>query len=211
MNRRGLINSSMAVGAADTAMYQAAVPIAQADAATYAQASRENQAFGNEALKYNTAAANEAAKSNLSAWIDTAKMNMDAATKTQLATIEADYKTAMQSSASASELYKQAVKNITDISANKDMAADAKDLAIKNQLYLLKSGMQISGAIGNLDLGALLDFSGAPQGGATGTSTVAPSGYFTASDGSVWSTQAQADAQTAKLRQQLEQAYVSGP
>lgn len=163
MNAKGLLNSSMAISAADAAAYQAALPIASTDAATYGQAARENQAYGNEALKTNTGAQNDAAKNNLTAWIDTAKANMDSATKTQLATIEADYKTTMQSSASASELYKQAVKNMSDIMMNKDMDITAKNAAVQNQLYLLKSGMEISGRIGNLNLGGLLDFSATPM------------------------------------------------
>lgn len=162
MNAKGLLNSSMAVGAADAAAYQAALPMAQADANIYGTVSQQNQAFQNEALKTNTASMNDASKTNMTAWSDAAKANMDSATKTQLATIEADYKTTMQNSATASEMYKQTVKNISDIFTNKDMTADAKNKAVQNQLYMMKSGFNIAGAIGNMDLGSLLNFSAAP-------------------------------------------------
>lgn len=163
MNAKGLLNSSMAIGAADAAGYQAMLPIAQNDAQIYGQANRDNQGYLNESLKYGASAQNEASKTNTAAWVDIAGKNLDAATKTGLADIEAEYKTTMQSSASASELYKQAVKNMSDIMANPDLNVAAKNNAINNQIFLLRSGMQISGAIGNLNLGGLLDFSGTPM------------------------------------------------
>jgi hypothetical protein len=161
MNSRGLLNSSMAVTAADQAAYAAALPIAQADASVYDTNAKQNLAYQNEALKTNAAGINDMTGKNMSANIDAMKSNMDAAMKTQLATIEATYKTTMQNSATASEMYKQTVKNISDISASKDMSAAAKQAAVDNQLYLMKQGFEIAGAIGNMNLGSLLDFSGA--------------------------------------------------
>lgn len=162
MNSRGLLNSSLAVTASDQAAYQAALPIAQADASVYDTSAKQNLAYQNEATKANTAGINDMTGKNLSATVETMKSNMDAAMKTQLATIEADYKTTMQNSATASEMYKQTVKNISDIQANKDMGLAAKQAAVDNQLYLMKQGFEIAGAIGNMNLGALLDFSAAP-------------------------------------------------
>lgn len=163
MNRRGLLNSSMAIGASDQAAYAAALPIAQADAAVYNNTADRNLAYSNEALKFDTAAQNDAAKANQSAWLDAAKANLDSAMKTQLATIESDYKQVMQSSASASEMYKQMVKNVSDIALNKDMGATAKQQATNNQIQLFKDGMAITSKIGSLDLGTLLNFSAPTQ------------------------------------------------
>jgi len=163
MNSRGLLNSSMAISAGDVAAYQAALPIAQADASVYDTNAKQNLAYQNEALKTNTAGINDMTGKNMSASVEGMKTNMDAATKTQLATIEADYKTTMQNSATASEMYKQTVKNISDIQANKDMSLTAKQAAVDNQYYLLKQGFEIAGAIGNMNLGSLLDFSKAPK------------------------------------------------
>jgi len=162
MNSRGLLNSSLAISAGDAAAYQAALPIAQADASVYDTNAKQNLAYQNEALKTNVGATNDMTGKNLGASVDAMKANMDAAMKTQLATIEATYKTTMQNSATASEMYKQTVKNISDIQANKDMGLAAKQAAVDNQLYLMKQGFEIAGAIGNMDLGALLDFSAAP-------------------------------------------------
>jgi hypothetical protein len=53
MNARGLINSSMATGAADSALYDAATPIAAADAGTFATAARENADAFNTNSRFN--------------------------------------------------------------------------------------------------------------------------------------------------------------
>ena len=59
-NSRGLLNSSMAVGAAQSSLYDAALPIASQDAATNFQAGRDNMAAGNTASQFNAGAANTA-------------------------------------------------------------------------------------------------------------------------------------------------------
>jgi hypothetical protein len=56
MNARGLINSSMAQGAADDAVYRAAMPIAQADAAMYGKAASENAGNATSIANTNTGA-----------------------------------------------------------------------------------------------------------------------------------------------------------
>jgi hypothetical protein len=54
-NRRGLSNSSMAVGAGQRALYDAAMPIAQQDAGLYSQQSITNQNAANTAAQSNAA------------------------------------------------------------------------------------------------------------------------------------------------------------
>ena len=196
MNSRGVLNSSMAQSAADAAAYQAAIPIAQADAGIYNDAATKNLAYQNEALKSNTAAANDMTKANLSTWSDTMKANMDSATKTQLATIEADYKTTMQNSATAAELYKQTVKNISDIFTNQNMTAEAKNKAVENQIYMMKQGFQIAGAIGNMDLGSLLDFSNVPLPTGSTSSGTGGTSYNASGSASALNTKAAANLMT---------------
>ena len=48
MNERGLLNTSLAVGAGQTALYEAAMPMAQQDAATYARAGEFNTGQKNQ-------------------------------------------------------------------------------------------------------------------------------------------------------------------
>ena len=60
-NARGLLNSSMAVEAGESAAIGAALPIAQSDAATYSQQRLANQDAENTAYKFGAGSANEAA------------------------------------------------------------------------------------------------------------------------------------------------------
>jgi hypothetical protein len=53
MNTRGLLNSSLAVGAGQSALYDAALPIAQQDAQTFTQAGLSNQQARNTADQFN--------------------------------------------------------------------------------------------------------------------------------------------------------------
>jgi hypothetical protein len=181
-NERGLVNSSIGETAAMNAAYTAAQPIAQADAATYSKAAGYNADQKNQAAMFNATATNQASQANLSAQTQQAIASLqahtqtdlaylDATTKTNLAAlsndnqvklaqIEAQYHDQMQASQSASNLFSQITQNITNISASKDMDAAAKQAAVDNQLLLLRNGMSINGAISNLNLSDLLDFSG---------------------------------------------------
>lgn len=183
-NDRGLLNSSIGESAGLDAAYKAAVPIATSDAGTFARAAGYNADESNQFAVHNMDAQNDAAKTNLSAQTQMAIASLqaqtqtnlgylDAATKTnlanlsnenqlKLASVEAQYHTIMQSNASASDLFRQVTQNIATISASKDMDAAAKQQAVDNQLQMLKNGMQINGAISNLNLGDLLNFSTAP-------------------------------------------------
>ncbi len=208
-NARGLVNSSMAVGAGQAALYDAAMPMATQDAATYARAGEfnagaqqqtglANQGSTNTASQFNAGAQNQTnsqnsqlqtnvslnnaasandmrkfqgslnadlAKFNASESNALKKLGMDAQTKTELANIEANYKMLMQSSSSASDLYKQMVLNASNIMSSKDMDAAAKTAAMNNQMALLNSGLGMIGKIGNLNLSDLLTFDSAPGAG----------------------------------------------
>lgn len=59
MNSRGLLNSSLAVGAGQAALYDAALPIAQADAQTNAQSANFNANASNVASQFGADAANK--------------------------------------------------------------------------------------------------------------------------------------------------------
>lgn len=166
-NARGLINSSMAVGAAQDAVIGQAMPIAQADAATYDRAmtntaNQQNAAsqFGanasNQVALANQAATNEALKStqqgtialtdrqmSTAANLELAKL--DSQTKMALTSMDARTKSLLQSNQSASNAYVQTVQNINQIQNNKELNGTAKETAIANQLALLREQLgQIS-------------------------------------------------------------------
>jgi hypothetical protein len=65
----------------------------------------------------------------------------------------------MQSSQSAADIYKTIVGNVSTIMTNKDMNAAAKQAAVDQQMKMLKDGMAVSSAVGQLNLGATLNFS----------------------------------------------------
>lgn len=75
MNARGLSNSSMAIGAAEAAAYDSALPIVQNDANTYANAAKtnadtsnqfklQNTQWQNQALQFNADSSNAAGRTN---------------------------------------------------------------------------------------------------------------------------------------------------
>lgn len=63
-NRRGLLNSSIAVGAGQKAVLQSALPIAQQDASTNASTDAANAQFENSASQFNASAKNSTSQLN---------------------------------------------------------------------------------------------------------------------------------------------------
>jgi len=201
-NKRGLLNSSMAVSAGQQALVNTALPIAQQDASTQANAGQYNAEAANTTDRFNAGNANTTSQFNTGQTnqmaSDQAKMSqtdrlanqaatqqtliksmdqqftaqqanadnatklqlqqMQSTTQKQLADIEANYKTLMQTNASAGEMYQQTLKNITDLVANKDLDATAKNAAIAQQSTLLANGLAFMGKMSNMDLGSLLNF-----------------------------------------------------
>ena len=177
-NSRGLLNTSMAAGAATGAMFDRATPLAQSNAATISNVASQNLANQQQAELTNTQNQQTTNQFNAQQRTNTSTVNageqnkvlaqmMDQQNKLQLADIEAQYKTLMQSQASAMTLYQQSVKNISEILMNADLTAEAKTAAVTNQNNLLKTGMQIVGKMGSLNLDDLLVFS-TPDNGSQG-------------------------------------------
>lgn len=73
------------------------------------------------------------------------------------ANIEADYKTLMQTSASASDLYRSMMPGLLAISQDQNMDAASKQTAIDNQIKTLKSGMAMLGSLNGINLDSLLN------------------------------------------------------
>ena len=73
-NERGLINSSMAIGAGQKAVYDAAVPIATADANMFGQAARTNAELGTQANIASAGFSNEASRFGAGARNDLTKL-----------------------------------------------------------------------------------------------------------------------------------------
>ncbi len=96
MNARGLVNSSMALGAADTAVYDAALPIAQADAATYSGAARDNQAVQNSMAQFNAGESNQTGRTNAGLINQAAQFGAQAGNTASLANADSANRAALQ-------------------------------------------------------------------------------------------------------------------
>lgn len=83
---------------------------------------------------------------------------LDADTRSYLANTEAQYKTLMQSSASASEMWKTYTDSLQKVLNNKDLDAPNKQKALDMLGQQLRDGMNIIGSISNMDLGSILQF-----------------------------------------------------
>lgn len=134
MNARGLQNSSMAIGAADAALYDVAMPIAQFDANVYGQAARDNQSFLNQVAMFNVGQSNQMTAANMAAVNQALAFTADAENRASMFNADAQ-NTAAAFSADA---------------ANKAALAQA-DMDLRAGLYnatayndILKSNMALS-------------------------------------------------------------------
>lgn len=84
-NRRGLVNSSLAVTAGQDAILKNALPIAQQDASTRATAAQTNAGATNTAAQFGAGAANQASLANLQAQSGQNIAQLSADTQKQLA------------------------------------------------------------------------------------------------------------------------------
>ena len=151
---RGLLNSSMGIQAAQQAVIGAAGQIASADANALNQGSQFNAQQGNAIAldnakrqdansQFNTQQGNAMNQWNAGQQNEAIKQTLDINSRESLANIEANYKTLLQANSSASGMYEQYLKNISDISQSDKMDATAKQNAINNQIAYLRSGMSM--------------------------------------------------------------------
>lgn len=143
--------NQMALANIDAALKAGIVNKQQADAMAQFAASEQNKLtaldmqLDQDIQKFNASESNK-----LTA------LGMDSATKMALAQTEASYRTLMQTSASASELYKQVMSSMANILSSKDMDAGAKASATQNLVGALNASLGIMGQIANLDLPELV-------------------------------------------------------
>lgn len=180
MNKRGLVNSSMAVGAGQAAVMDAALPIASQDAQTNARAAEFNAGAENALQNQSNAIRQQTATANFSVAADTAKQNFDqqfkaalsnadmqtkayltqaeGGIKQTLANIEADYKTLIQTSASASDTYRGTLTAVASVLGDTNMTAESKTAAINGLMGRMEVAMNLIGSINGVDLTDLLQF-----------------------------------------------------
>lgn len=177
MQQRGLLNSSIAVGAGEQAVISQALPIATSDAAAY------NAAMTNTVNAQNAASAFEATSANavqtLNAQLAT-QMNatnanaanvalsqetqaqnnrsltlIDNNTKQALAILGNQNQQLLQTNVNAANMFSQTVNAIANISVNPNLDGRAKANAIQSQINLLNEGLKTTNRIASTDQAAV--------------------------------------------------------
>ena len=178
MNSRGLANSSMAITAGDDAAYRAAIPIATADASTYAKSASYNADAQNQVNLANAQYANQAGQSNLSANTQTsiakmnddtqtsiAKMNddtqkqlstLDVATRTNLQTLQNENQVLLNTNSQASSLFSNATSALNNITMSTTMDEVTKQDASAQVWSNLQAQIKVLSATSKLNLSSIL-------------------------------------------------------
>lgn len=157
MNQRGLLNSSLAITAGDQAAYQAALPIAQADANVYGNAANLNNTTTNQSLAARDQAQTATSVANTAQTNDIAKANLSADTQKNIATTEANYKTGQQLQGSAAGLQSNYATQRTQIMQNTTMDAASKSAALNALNAQYKSDLNLLGSVAGIDLTSVLN------------------------------------------------------
>lgn len=179
-NSAGLLNSSMAVGAAENAVLNQALPIAQGDVQAQIQnAQAQNQiattnvGAQNQIATTNVGAQNQAELANTQAKNANTQAQLDQANKVQLAGINASYQNVLNTNNNASTLYNNSMSQISQIQNNPNMDANTKTAAINDIINSLHSGLNMYSGITGLNLAAGLNFA-QPAGATPGTPAAEP-------------------------------------
>lgn len=144
-NERGLVNSAMAVSAGETAAYQAALPIATQDAATYSKAAGYSVDQTNQKNLQDSNLTNAAAQFN-------AKSLNDAT----LQKINNENQRLIQTNSTAASLMNQATGVLNNILMNDKMDANAKTEASRQIYENLRTQLGIISSTASLGLGGIL-------------------------------------------------------
>ncbi len=170
---RGLVNSAMAASAGEKAAFDAALPIAQSDAATYAKAASYNADMRNQFAKSNVDSDNQfrLQDKQIGAEKDIALINRE--TQRQITTLNADLqkdadkiatdnKVLLETNQQASGIMNQAVSAVSAIQNNANMDGATKTQAIANIWRDVQTQLRVIGGVAGLDLVKDLNFANYP-------------------------------------------------
>lgn len=151
-NSRGILNSTMAVGAAQKANIEAALPIAQQDAQAYRQQTLANQEVTNQGQQFNAQQDNAMKLENLDTsvktWSQQSQQSHDQFMSNldqwkQLGKIDAEAYANLKGKYvdSISELHNNMLMNISEIQTATDITAEAKATMIQQQQAMGQSSI----------------------------------------------------------------------
>lgn len=187
MNARGLSNSSMAITAGESALYDAALPIAQADAATAAKAAGYNVDQGNQFAVRNAEFENQfrLADKQAQGERDLALINretqvqlsqLDAQQKATAAQIQNQHQKVLETNTQANEAFRVALSAINNIQLNNQMDSGAKTQAVASIWRDLQTQLKVLGSVSGLNLTSQLNFANYPGFDANGNYVGFPGG-----------------------------------
>lgn len=173
MNSRGLANSSLAITAGEDAAYNAALPIATADASTFAKAAGYNADQSNQFTVRNADYSNQFGLAEIQARTsmstaqlnsDTARYtaNLDSASRERATQFQASNNTLLQTNQQAAGAFNAAMSAVNNIQMNNQMDADTKTKAVANVWHDLQTQFRVLGSVAGLDLTSQLNFAGYP-------------------------------------------------
>jgi len=166
---KGLLLSSIAVGAGQNAVLDKAIPIASQDAQAYNAAMTNTANAENTAKQFGAAGSNQAALANAQLGTDVSKVNagmsneaqalsakaandqtiarLDSSTRLTLGTLDAQNRQLLQTNANAANMFQETVKNIAGISVDPTLTQAAKDAAVQSQINLLNEGLRTTAGV----------------------------------------------------------------
>jgi hypothetical protein len=179
-NARGLANTSMAITAGESAAYDAALPIAQTDAATFAKAAGYNADQTNQFAVTNVNAENQFKLQDkqvqgekdlalINRETQVQLTNLDAANKAAAAQVQAQNQRILETNAQAAEAFQTAMSAINNIQNNNQMDSATKTEAISQVWRDVQTQLKVMGAVAGLDLTSQLNFSNYPGFDSNGT------------------------------------------
>lgn len=167
MNKRGLINSSMAIGAGQTAVMDAALPIAQQDAQTRAQAAQygaqsknqlqlAGQEATNRAAEYGANAQNTLQAQSNTIRQQAAQLNADAANKLYAQELDVAFKERISNADIASKTALQQMADATKVDLANIQATYQQMISSNDQAGALygKVMQNITDIVNNPDIAA---------------------------------------------------------
>ena len=155
MNRRGLLNSSMAIQAGQSALYDAALPIAQADAATNVNAANFNASAANTASQFTADASNRQTLANQDATNRASEFTAGATNSANAANQEATNRALETNTAAANRLTEQS--NTITAQANQANAEAENKVRIQDLDNQFKVSIANADSASKLQLQTLSD------------------------------------------------------
>ena len=200
-NSRGMINSSIGTNAAQSALYDAATPIATADAATYNQTRLANQTATNQASIVNAQLSTDVSKANVANALQAGIVNQDQANRITMFNAQNANAAAQFNAASAQDMNKFNIDNllragiINQEQANRMSMFNVGEVNAQGRLET-----DVAGRVTTANIGASAQI-GAAQIGAASAANVA--GINTASNQAI----ARLDADTRRDITNIEAQY----